>query len=108
MPQVVDITSAAGTPLPVASPTTTPSRPPRGGGSRRSLLPPPWLAGSKERSASPLGWAPPQAARLPGCASPPVAPAQRALAHVSLALDAAPAFLGQPFPRPNTRRSCPL
>ena len=27
MPQVVDITSAAGTPLPVASPTTSPSRP---------------------------------------------------------------------------------
>src|SRR5215208_5548248 len=27
MPQVVDITSAAGTPLPVASPTTTPTLP---------------------------------------------------------------------------------
>ena len=27
MPQVVDMTRAAGTPLPVASPTTSPSRP---------------------------------------------------------------------------------
>ena len=29
IPQVVDITNAAGTPLPVASPTTSPSRPSR-------------------------------------------------------------------------------
>src|SRR5215208_538695 len=71
MPQVVDITSAAGTPLPVASPTTDLAYPQGGGGSRRSLLLPLWLAGSKELSASPPVGAPPWGARLAGYFVPP-------------------------------------
>jgi hypothetical protein len=38
IPQVVDITSAAGTPLPVASPRLLLGDPPKEYGSRRSLL----------------------------------------------------------------------
>src|SRR5829696_6357241 len=75
-------------PCPLHPPPRDPVDPQGGGGSRRSLLLPPWLADSRERSASPRGWATLWGARLAGCFLLPLAPARRARARAPLARDA--------------------